>query len=201
MFCEKCGKQISQDAKFCAFCGVAVLSKKVCPTCGQGVEPNMLYCSSCGTKLNGMVSSQQNFAEREIPREPVTGRNSCGTLETNPLATAQLNWYEGDVSIGIVKAEGIFSVYRDRIEYKKTRGGAGTYAFGLVSMAISASRAKKEDAIVFWMDEIADVRESSYMMCTALVLELKNGQKYTFSQVMQTDNIRNCITFIKRYIH
>lgn len=61
MFCRYCGKEISENAKFCSECGMdqsvnqAVKTIKLkCEHCGATMDvkegSNVVYCSYCGTK-------------------------------------------------------------------------------------------------------------------------------------------------------
>ncbi len=63
MICKQCGREISEDAKVCYFCGS--LAKKDesirCPECGKVVENTDEFCRFCGKKLEDRVS--------EIPEE------------------------------------------------------------------------------------------------------------------------------------
>lgn len=49
--CEKCGKPMPQDGKFCPNCGAPATTKKFCPNCGTKVDGNAKFCSNCGKQL------------------------------------------------------------------------------------------------------------------------------------------------------
>lgn len=62
MYCKYCGKEISENAKFCECCGKPVLKEyapvqqKVevhrCPKCGDAVSQYAQMCRNCGTNLS-----------------------------------------------------------------------------------------------------------------------------------------------------
>lgn len=54
MTCGKCGKEVSDGAKFCGTCGAFIQQEKivmVCPKCGFRTQEDMWYCEECGTLL------------------------------------------------------------------------------------------------------------------------------------------------------
>lgn len=98
MYCKECGKQISEDSKFCSQCGSPVnivlgvdgsgkrrtFYKGVvqrCPFCNEIVNDSDIICPSCKQELRGFSSSAtiQNLANqlRDIDSET---RNNGGTI-------------------------------------------------------------------------------------------------------------------------
>lgn len=78
-FCTNCGKELSDDAKFCSNCGVAtgvrnntkrtsVYDGEVhkCPNCGDVLNSFTVACPSCGFELRGANSSRSvmSFADK-----------------------------------------------------------------------------------------------------------------------------------------
>lgn len=65
LICANCGKEISDDVKFCPACGTAVEKKvyegevivepvaepKVCIKCGAALEKGAEFCTECGSKI------------------------------------------------------------------------------------------------------------------------------------------------------
>jgi hypothetical protein len=66
MFCPKCGKDNKDDARFCAYCGMAIAGKQP-PTSSRRVATR---CSICGKELS---PSEVRFA-------PSTGFNPCCSI-------------------------------------------------------------------------------------------------------------------------
>lgn len=51
-YCGNCGKQISDDAIFCAYCGTktnSAVERRTCPECGSEITDGQLFCPNCGT--------------------------------------------------------------------------------------------------------------------------------------------------------
>ena len=78
-FCRNCGEQVSDDAKFCAVCGMPVEyteqnTRKTtyegvlykCPQCGEVMKSFTAICPSCGYELRGASVSKavQEFYEK-----------------------------------------------------------------------------------------------------------------------------------------
>ncbi len=54
MKCSNCNSEISENTKFCTFCGAPVKKEQkspACPSCGAQVKPGASFCTSCGNKL------------------------------------------------------------------------------------------------------------------------------------------------------
>ena len=55
MFCQKCGKEIPDTAKFCTGCGNPVEQNqpktKFCKHCGQEIDAACVVCPKCGKHL------------------------------------------------------------------------------------------------------------------------------------------------------
>ena len=47
--CSKCGNKITNDARFCSYCGKR--SDNVCTKCGNKITNGARYCTKCGTRL------------------------------------------------------------------------------------------------------------------------------------------------------
>ncbi len=49
--CSQCGRELSDDARFCPNCGARILPEKtVCPSCGKTI-PRGRLCLHCGYML------------------------------------------------------------------------------------------------------------------------------------------------------
>ena len=51
MECPSCRAELSEPAKFCTHCGIALAQR--CPGCGSSNAPGSKFCSECGTTLGG----------------------------------------------------------------------------------------------------------------------------------------------------
>lgn len=51
--CDYCGKENKAGAKFCKFCGTALIKEEVrfCTECGNKIKPGKKFCSACGAKV------------------------------------------------------------------------------------------------------------------------------------------------------
>lgn len=107
MFCENCGKKLSDSAKFCGSCGTAVHVNKEeineedsnkrkivyegdvhkCPNCGEVLKAFEVKCSSCGFELNNKKVSKSlsdfiekvNFCEQQISNSSVAYKSGWAT--------------------------------------------------------------------------------------------------------------------------
>jgi len=70
--CPDCQNEISQDARFCPYCGHQQVVLSQCTNCSKNLSPNARFCSRCGT------STEQQ------PKEKICGE--CNT-ENMPDAT------------------------------------------------------------------------------------------------------------------
>lgn len=50
-YCEKCGNQLEEGAKFCSNCGKVNENANVCPHCGASVNDGDVFCMECGNSL------------------------------------------------------------------------------------------------------------------------------------------------------
>ena len=57
--CIDCGKEISDNAKICIYCGCPIEKKIKCIDCGTEFNENEPYCSKCGCPRR--ISKKKNF--------------------------------------------------------------------------------------------------------------------------------------------
>lgn len=76
--CKKCGKQISDQAKFCVHCGEPVQSEtKLCPACKTANPPDARFCSNCGYNFQGGNDSNKGsktsngVKSNTVPKWPI----------------------------------------------------------------------------------------------------------------------------------
>lgn len=70
-YCENCGHEMLDDAKFCPDCGAKVVENTAvfCPNCGAEIEGDVNFCDECGSNLNSPnVIKKTNFLDKyKIP--------------------------------------------------------------------------------------------------------------------------------------
>lgn len=148
--------------------------------------------------INGFTAGQNTPAAQTAVGSPVTPQT--GGQDSTLLKTLTLSWYPGEVKIGIASATGKLHIYRDRLEFQKTMGSSSAGFFGIVGLAVSASKAKKEAAVIFPMNQIASVRETKYCAVPAMLIEMKNGEKHTFVGSILTRDLQDSIQMIQTNI-
>jgi hypothetical protein len=200
-FCPYCGSQV--------FAVPEQQAERTCPGCGHHVAAGLLFCDQCGTKMDQVQQSrpqswntvqQQSWNTAQPQPRPQTERMPQQTQEVPQVqkaAEAQygadanvymerprpvtVSWYRGDAKVGVAKATGLLSIYEDRLEYDKKLGSSGAAMFGLVGLAVSSSRAKKDGPVIFYLSDVASVRSSRYMGAfPSMVLRMKNGEEHSF---------------------
>lgn len=101
-FCTKCGKELVNDAKFCANCGTAVMEPaadlaawsanqrkqtfegeiRKCPNCGEPLKSFMTSCPLCGHEIRGTAVSSivKEFTNKleAIDTEPPPRKEAFG---------------------------------------------------------------------------------------------------------------------------
>ena len=77
MKCEKCGKEIDDNAKFCCFCGSKVPDKIFCPQCGQKLPAGAVFCSACGKKISETGEEEPS----EHGKEETQAENEAGATD------------------------------------------------------------------------------------------------------------------------
>lgn len=54
--CSACGSENDGDAKFCASCGEAIVSR-ACRACGHPAKAGARFCDECGARLNSRAAA------------------------------------------------------------------------------------------------------------------------------------------------
>lgn len=71
MYCEKCGKQLNDNDKFCISCGTKVeediqTDHICCPNCGSVLNDDDQFCTSCGSKIGYEESTSADFDDEGV---------------------------------------------------------------------------------------------------------------------------------------
>ncbi len=76
MFCDKCGKNVADNAIFCGYCGNEILRKPlnvkenlVCPKCNIEFTYKHVFCDKCGAKL-AVPQSPAAKPQNDLPNDP-----------------------------------------------------------------------------------------------------------------------------------
>lgn len=75
-YCEHCGKQLKDSAKFCPGCGTPIQDEEApktlrCPHCGEPLEAGAVFCDACGARLGEPSAPPAPKAEAQSPAQPV----------------------------------------------------------------------------------------------------------------------------------
>ena len=54
MKCIHCGKSVSDEARFCKFCGTRL--RRTCAACGAALDEDARFCASCGAEEKSFLS-------------------------------------------------------------------------------------------------------------------------------------------------
>ena len=210
--CPECGSTVAEGLMFCNKCGTKLDAAQRHRAQEQMVrtlesiqaqqtqaEPSRMQTET--SRIQPEPADQ--FRQQSRPREQAQSAGSGTILESvNRPRPLKLSRYKGDSKLGVAKATGLLNVFHDHLEFHKTMGSSGASVFGLVGMAVSSSRAKKEPPVVFAMADVAGARNSKYMGAfPAMVLELKNGEQYTFAGPVSGDDLKKCVAYVNQHIN
>lgn len=86
MFCNKCGSQNDDGAKFCKTCGasLAVNGENTCGGCGSTLESGVQFCPKCGRPRGSIASN---------PNKEFEGKRTKKSKEVALLLTFFLGWF------------------------------------------------------------------------------------------------------------
>lgn len=80
MICEKCGREIADDLRFCIYCGAPVVSKEPeldsgweCGSCGAPLSFGDKFCCACGTPVAWDEDDTDPAAAVPVSWEPAGG--------------------------------------------------------------------------------------------------------------------------------
>jgi len=216
MFCIKCGKELSQEARFCAYCGQAVQKPEpvvmLCPNCGREFDEDKIYCETCGYKLQPKGRQHTAKLQSKKPQIPIPVPKPAvqpkPTPQPQPITQAApmvlnlMSQYVGEPSVGVAKATGKLSIYPDRMVFDKQMGNALGNAFGLVGMLAAQKKAQKEGKQeIYLFSDLAWVKRGKYAgTMPTLVIGLKTGEVFSFAGGALTQSIDRAIAAINVHI-
>lgn len=87
MYCQKCGAQLSDGAKFCPKCGAAQGQTKYCQHCGEVIDSDCVVCPKCGKQVAELKQQQQP--------QPQVVINNTNANHVNATAYASARAYAG----------------------------------------------------------------------------------------------------------
>lgn len=194
MICSGCGKEISDNANFCSFCGNRVEKSvtKKCPECGRSRDARYVFCEYCGTLLveQGFQGDYDQVQKRDMKSQSVdvVSEQICSASEQHDDCSDKVikrikmvNQYEGEQALGIAKATGELCVYKDRIVFKKQMGNAIGGAFGVIGLLVARQAIKNTPEDIYPYSELVGIHVGKYAgVYNTLVLVLQNDQKISF---------------------
>lgn len=90
-YCEKCGKQLTEDDAFCPHCGSKVLQENkdnacFCSNCGKEVSREKKFCAFCGTSVNSASPQEQ--------QEEDSQNNTYVQIQTSVVTKKKISTYK-----------------------------------------------------------------------------------------------------------
>lgn len=162
MKCSNCNKEISENIKFCTFCGTEVKREQeasVCPYCNAKVNQGEAFCTSCGKKLGAPVETPKpqrnvaapNVAAPIVPNVMPTSANTAKSKGKSPVLYVVLG-----MSIALLIGAIAFLVITLQ---KDDKSNANTPANGETSVNVA------ENNLTLNVDETpSEVAEDTYVI-------------------------------------
>lgn len=82
-YCDQCGAQLNDNAKFCSTCGtpvapaIEVARVPVCKNCGEQIEDGDSFCANCGEPCNS-IESYEKQSMTNIDETDTSNNGSIG---------------------------------------------------------------------------------------------------------------------------
>lgn len=165
MFCINCGAQLPEGSRFCNQCGAQL------PAAGQAAPVQQpVYQQPVQPVYQQPVYQQPMYQQ---PMRQLTG--------AMVMEIGDMTMYEGEPKMGIYRAMGKMTLFDDRIEYKKTAGDGRASIISAAGQIWANQKVKKQAPVVYYLQDIAEVRTGKYMMFTTLVLQFVDGTVLSFA--------------------
>ncbi len=82
MICPNCKKELSDQSKFCGYCGVSIRQRGYCTVCGAALTAGSLFCPACGSKAHPLVLQEEIADQTEQLRREEENINAQLAAET-----------------------------------------------------------------------------------------------------------------------
>lgn len=211
MVCNKCGKDIANDAIFCSYCGQAVKNgqmacgsetKLACLNCNKEFDSQKSFCDVCGVKL---VEKTQNtphliISDTDLRKSSAVLRNNNESVRHDKLyELTMVSKYNGEPTVGVASATGKLIIYSDTVEFEKSFGNSAAAAFGLVGVLVAQNKVNKDGKTeVYPIRSIQSVTKGKYMgIMPTLVIHFTDGNTISFSGITKTGDIDNAVRIIE----
>lgn len=190
MRCTQCNREIPKQSRFCSYCGAKVeyieemtvsekKNLKTCPGCKKTFDSSHVYCDQCG-----------RFLLEKIIEGKVLKRFKMISL------------HDGAPMVGVAKATGDLIIYEDRIRLEIKMGNSAGAVFGVIGMAMAASKAKKEapEGEIYWMKDIEAVQEGRYMgAMPSIVMQMRDNRIFKFTGFLNAAEVARTVELINEY--
>src|SRR6266446_57833 len=110
MECPSCYAQVSEGARFCSQCGIALPQR--CPACGASNAPNANFCAECGARLTAAIAASWPPERRpsETPPEPSGERRHLTVMFCDLVGSTELS-----TRLDIEDLQEVISAYQKRV--------------------------------------------------------------------------------------
>lgn len=164
-YCDKCGKKLSESARFCSYCGVKQPKKPKCVKCGAELPVDALFCHMCG------VSVRETAEIAAVKKaNPSLDISKLTALTRANVCTSKKGFYLGDENYSLFRIKYfpyMGSLYRAdkydncyRIVAVSEEHGAETEAAEVITGAINNVRIAAVNATGIYV--IAVVKENEW---------------------------------------
>lgn len=101
MKCDKCGKDIPDNAKFCRFCGTEAkipVRTKACHSCGKTIYEDAKFCRYCGAQTQEKKQQRVCLNCGSPLKEGALFCKKCGARAAEQIVKSILKSFEAQAS-------------------------------------------------------------------------------------------------------
>jgi len=141
-FCENCGKEVKEDAKFCGGCGAArgIATVPRCPKCGKELKADAVFCEGCGTAVRAAEGVPVARVTVSAPAAMSNRKRNDVELDEPPFEDLSLFGY-------FLKCLKCYVVVNGRARRKEYWGFTLFYAIGNFALVFIAGLIGNEDTM------------------------------------------------------